>query len=241
MDVLRKVGCLKIHSGGGLGQALSLARHGIPRSGRQFQNGPEEVSGVEIALGQWIFQEHVEGHRQQDRHRDLLPEHDPKVLDSELGQRFAAQFGTAPDQERAARLRISPVVAFQLLDRGHWPNIAAVRPRVRDVSSFETYRTESLAPRCELHGPRSLTIGSCGATSDATAGSHCWTVTMLYFTAVVRFALVSQSPRITRKRIPSGDEEKRRRRESFAPANLGSPRPPSAPLGAETSRTREQG
>src|SRR5690349_16381380 len=90
MDVLRKVCCLQIHSGEDLGQTLALARHGGPGIGRQPQYGAEEVPGIEIARGQWIFSEDVEGHRQQDGYRDLLPEHDPEVLDRELAQGLAA-------------------------------------------------------------------------------------------------------------------------------------------------------
>jgi hypothetical protein len=77
----------------------------------------EQVAGVVVAPRQGVVDQHRHGRGQQDRHGDLLAEHDPKILGGELRQRLSPKRQAAPNEVGGVRTRIRLPNALDLFDR----------------------------------------------------------------------------------------------------------------------------
>ncbi len=65
-----------------------------------------------------LIDQHRHGHGEQDRHGDLLAEHDPQILGGELGQRLSSQGPAALNEVGGVRTRVRLLDTLDLLDCG---------------------------------------------------------------------------------------------------------------------------
>jgi hypothetical protein len=97
-------------------QALPQLRSLAPELFLNLERRDQEIAGIEVALGEGIVGELLQRHRHEIWQPDILPDHDPHILDAASAERQPAQPMAGRDQI-GRKGRISPVVVLKLLER----------------------------------------------------------------------------------------------------------------------------
>ena len=122
-----------------------IRRTALPRPGTEAQlralagrvfsqplDRDKQITGIEVALGEWLGDKQIQRDRHDDIEPDLLPDQHAKILDRKPRNRPPPKFVDGRHEPGGPGRRLAPRLAFDLLDRPllQLPHLSPVlRPR----------------------------------------------------------------------------------------------------------------
>ncbi len=88
----------------------------LPETRFDSKNSVKKVAWIKISGNEGITAQLFNGQRYQIVQTDILPDHDPEILDRKIAERFSSE-SMASTHEVGGKRRLSPLFAFKFLKR----------------------------------------------------------------------------------------------------------------------------
>jgi hypothetical protein len=86
----------------------------LPETGFDLKNSAKKVARIIVPGNEGITSQLFNGQRYQIVQTEILPDHDPEILDRKIAERFSSESMASTHKVRGKR-RLSPILPFKFL------------------------------------------------------------------------------------------------------------------------------